>query len=513
MIYRRNLGPQPCQISDLNLSKITENMNNLTSNEVINKARECGKLLEQEDGATKAVETFYRHLPVDAMLCDVSIFNGQAKLAQVKFHLYPYDFANFVLIKVYCHDCDMKLCSEVSDFLHVHNKSTLSLGTIRSISRNRNVNTVNDVLTCNETENNANLEELDIPFFQHSVVPYRYKSWNLINEPKNPSDGLIQGLQGLVNEVTDGVGQAFYQPVQGYIERGITGGARGLRTGLIEGILTKPIQGGTVFLKKLALGIRNSIESDGTYTGGDPQSYSQSVVNTAIKSNDTSTAVNFSVQSMNSSDMKSSYGKAILQLRSQLYSVYHMNRTHKQKYEEHRNTSFDNTLGNLIDIKNTIDDENNVNDAKLNQTSLVEATVVIDNITVSIQTLLDEIIHQISNSRELDTKLIDETSCLDTVTLNSNIGNSSSTVNILRNGTAADKNVTWDAQYSVASTIEAFTEAAAAHATIQTSQEVSYKQSENTEALFLDTASIMSAYQQALQIRKLMYDITKTQAR
>jgi hypothetical protein len=39
--------------------------------------------MKREDGVEGAVDAFYRNLPVENMICDVSIFLGESRLAQV----------------------------------------------------------------------------------------------------------------------------------------------------------------------------------------------------------------------------------------------------------------------------------------------------------------------------------------------------------------------------------------------------------------------------------------------
>ena len=43
-----------------------------------------GEKILSENGAQNAVNSFYRHLPLKDMICDVSIGMGEFKLAQVK---------------------------------------------------------------------------------------------------------------------------------------------------------------------------------------------------------------------------------------------------------------------------------------------------------------------------------------------------------------------------------------------------------------------------------------------
>lgn len=83
MVHRRGVGPKPCPVQDLTLSIMTDSMAKLLDDEMSKKAKEIAEVLNQEDGVSLAVKAFYKHLPLDCMLCDVSIFLGEARLAQV----------------------------------------------------------------------------------------------------------------------------------------------------------------------------------------------------------------------------------------------------------------------------------------------------------------------------------------------------------------------------------------------------------------------------------------------
>lgn len=62
---------------------MAESLAALRSTEMKTAAAEISKVLAAEDGVEGAVDAFYRHLPIENMICDVSMFNGESKLAQV----------------------------------------------------------------------------------------------------------------------------------------------------------------------------------------------------------------------------------------------------------------------------------------------------------------------------------------------------------------------------------------------------------------------------------------------
>lgn len=70
--------------------------------ETVEKVKCLAEHMMQENGVEMGADSFYRHLPLERMVCDVSIFNGQ------KSHL----------AKTYCCDCRLKMCEKVDAVLH-----------------------------------------------------------------------------------------------------------------------------------------------------------------------------------------------------------------------------------------------------------------------------------------------------------------------------------------------------------------------------------------------------------
>jgi len=62
--------------------------------------------MSQEDGLSNAVEAFYRNLPISNMICEVSIFLGEIRLATIK-----------------CPQCGLNMCSEIYELVHWGNNS------------------------------------------------------------------------------------------------------------------------------------------------------------------------------------------------------------------------------------------------------------------------------------------------------------------------------------------------------------------------------------------------------
>ena len=127
-------------------------------------------------------------------------------------------------VQVYCQDCGLKMCLEVSQ--HVHSAPGLHLQ-------------------------------------DHRPAPCCYKDWTR-PAPNSAADGLLQGIGGLVHELKEGVSDLVYDPVQGIYTHGISGAAAGLSSGL-HSLLSRPLAGGSVLLNKVKEGIRASLASNLQY--------------------------------------------------------------------------------------------------------------------------------------------------------------------------------------------------------------------------------------------------------
>lgn len=230
MVHRRQVGPKPCPISALTPALIEESLTALQDKKTIANAAALAASMSQEDGVEGACNAFYKHLPLENMLCEVSLFRGEYRLAQVCL-LYVFIMTLFHLtqhvvgcLQVYCADCSLKMTKEISDLVH----------------------------------NNPSLHLQD-----HTVGPCCYKDWSR-RAPHSAAEGLLQGLGGLVHELKEGVSDLVYDPVLGIYEQGISGAAAGLSSGL-NSLLSRPLAGGSVLLSKVKEGIRASLASNLNY--------------------------------------------------------------------------------------------------------------------------------------------------------------------------------------------------------------------------------------------------------
>ncbi len=87
MVFRANLGPRPCPINQLSLPLVVEAFETLKSDHIKQNSLKMSTQMAEEDGVEGAVAAFYRNLPLENMLCDVSLFHREHTLA----HIYCFD--------------------------------------------------------------------------------------------------------------------------------------------------------------------------------------------------------------------------------------------------------------------------------------------------------------------------------------------------------------------------------------------------------------------------------------
>jgi len=84
MVHRNLLGPKPCSIPSLSLSIVSESLEALLGDKgFLANSVSMRRALLFEDGVEGACRALYKHLPLENMLCEVSIFMGQYRLAKV----------------------------------------------------------------------------------------------------------------------------------------------------------------------------------------------------------------------------------------------------------------------------------------------------------------------------------------------------------------------------------------------------------------------------------------------
>lgn len=107
LVRRKHLGPAPCSIKQLTLARAIESISYLLLPKTIEACKEMSLSMQKENGVDSAISSFYRHLPYQHMLCEVSLFMNTSMLAEVE-----------------CSNCGgLRMCRDI--FQVVHSSSSL----------------------------------------------------------------------------------------------------------------------------------------------------------------------------------------------------------------------------------------------------------------------------------------------------------------------------------------------------------------------------------------------------
>ena len=177
----------------------------LTSKDMKEKAEAMARAFNAEDGVKEGIKSFLTQLPIEDMVCDVSLFLPQA-----------HAFKNPKTLSAcrWCSECQMKLSLEVDVVIH-------GKGTGRS---------------------------------RHHRSKYVPVDWGTRDGPSNAFNGLTQGLIGMGQEMVGALTGVVVEPVIGGRKDGIKGGIVGLRKGL-KNLVMRPLRGGLILVDKTSAGV------------------------------------------------------------------------------------------------------------------------------------------------------------------------------------------------------------------------------------------------------------------
>ena len=237
MIFKAAVGPEPCPVpqvpflppppptpsdvlKQVTLDRISKKFFSLLLPEITANAQLLSEKLEAEDGVGNALSSFYRHLHIENMICDISIFFGEAQLAHV-----------------WCPQCGFKMTREVSECIHNPPPAMATAATAGGTG--------------------AKVHEEDMR--SHQIVPCTYVNWSLNRGPTTASEGVIQGLGGATHELVAGLTDTVLEPIHAIFKgNGLTGAMEGVVQGL-RGFIISPISGGQILLSKVSEGFKNSL--------------------------------------------------------------------------------------------------------------------------------------------------------------------------------------------------------------------------------------------------------------
>lgn len=227
MVQKSGLGPAPCLVEQLTPQIVAEKFMKLLSADVQSRARKVSVDMKAEgNGVELGALAFYRHLPIENMLCDVSLMRHEVRLAQV-----------------FCKTCGLKMARNISDILHSvmccgASTEETKKGGYEPHRRNSRSKSVSEVAS------------------GHDVVPCVYVDWSL-PPPGGVVDGVLQGAGALAHETLGAIADAFTDPLKGVYYGGIQGGIQGVYSGL-RSLATRPVAGTRVMYDKVSEGMRNT---------------------------------------------------------------------------------------------------------------------------------------------------------------------------------------------------------------------------------------------------------------
>ena len=179
------------------------------------------------------MKVFYRHLPVEDMVCDVSLFTSKALVA-----------------RKYCHTCGLKLSLEADVVIHRGDKAHHETHDYRSVWGR------DDYLEMGGVRGEEGVTRLLIKaamavrrdsawrLILAAVLPYgivppcfrvprRFVDWGVVG-PKDATEGLVQGITSFTHEFIGSVAGVVTEPVVGAHRKGVRGAAKGLASGLVN---------------------------------------------------------------------------------------------------------------------------------------------------------------------------------------------------------------------------------------------------------------------------------------
>lgn len=193
MVYRSGAGPPGCPIAALTTEKLVHAFRVLASEETRNNVANLSEQMNNEKGVIRGVESFLRNLPLEDMICEVSLFRRRSEIASV-----------------YCRDCGLKMSTQVDQVAHRPKGGRQS----------------------------------------HLRVPYRCVKWG-VDPPSGLIEGLQQGFGVAAYEIAGGIYDLVAKPIEGGRECGALGVAQGVAEGVVS-FVARPIKGGQILIDRIS---------------------------------------------------------------------------------------------------------------------------------------------------------------------------------------------------------------------------------------------------------------------
>ncbi|KAF1320895.1 Sterol 3-beta, partial [Globisporangium splendens] len=203
-VVTAGVGVEPCPIAELTVEKLRVAFELLLSSSMHEKAKSLSIAMKKEDGVEGAVQSFYRHLPIPLMVCDLDKERIATKWS-------------------------------VSDHIKMCDVCTYIVGT--------------------RPENHAK------KFVDYRCVDYSARG------PNSGLEGASSGAAAFFHEVGGAVKDIVVKPARGYREEGTKGAVIGVMKG-ISGLLIRPIHGVALFADHIATGHANFFREEGSRKRG-----------------------------------------------------------------------------------------------------------------------------------------------------------------------------------------------------------------------------------------------------
>lgn len=175
-MYAVGVGPPPCRIRDLTTEVLAKALQTLKQPRVLDKAQEISQSMGQEDGVEMATRAFYKHLPVNDMVCDVCLLLPPG-------------------ISITSHVCNKQAQAQLQDLEGHHRQQDLLIAEVYHTYTGLKVS----------QEVHAVMREKGSIFF-HSE--YAYVDWDM---------GQEAGLIGSVNAMFSAAGFLVHETVMGAV--------------------------------------------------------------------------------------------------------------------------------------------------------------------------------------------------------------------------------------------------------------------------------------------------------
>ncbi|TDH66078.1 hypothetical protein CCR75_005217 [Bremia lactucae] len=198
-IHQAGVGVPPCPIEKLSIKLLRLAFQALQRPKIRRQALELQQKMQQEDGVEEAVRSFYRHLPIQNMCCDL----GDGRVATK-----------------WCRTNQLKLC-DVCDFV-----------------------------IASQPEN-----------FDRKVVEYHCVDYTA-RGPAHGFAGASSGAAAFFHELGGAVKDVIVKPARGFREDGPKGAVIGVIKGM-TGLVIRPVHGVALFADHIAAGHANYFSESG----------------------------------------------------------------------------------------------------------------------------------------------------------------------------------------------------------------------------------------------------------